>query len=418
MTNPVAAIDLPPGWKRVPAGRLLVSRNEFGEQLPLLSVSARLGIQARAEEEGRAASDDLSEYRVVRRGDLVVNRLVAKDGAFGRSTAEGLVSPAYWVLRPRRDGIDTRFVDYLLHSRPYLAELGRRSKYMPPAQFDLPWEQFKTLALLVGSRSEQSLISNFLDHEDDSLTSVIRTRQAQLERLDDLRSSIVREEVSHLRHRPLKYGWRVIDCKHRTPEYVWDGRPVISTREVERGSLDLSSVDRFVGEADYTDLREGWRDPRSGDIVYSRNASVGIAALVDVDMDVCMGQDVVLITRRPRESSLLAFFLNWGVVDQVEAQSIGSTFSRINVPTIRSLVVPDDNAEAEGKALSKIVRRFESLAAAERTINRSLERLAEYREALITEAVTGQLDVTRVSDAQMDERAHAAMEGEPVEAVR
>jgi len=37
--------------------------------------------------------------------------------------------------------------------------------------------------------------------------------------------------------------------------------------------------------------------------------------------------------------------------------------------------------------------------------------LVEYRDALITEAVTGQLDVAATSDSQMDERAHAALEG-------
>ena len=40
-----------------------------------------------------------------------------------------------------------------------------------------------------------------------------------------------------------------------------------------------------------------------------------------------------------------------------------------------------------------------------------MERLlAMYRDALITEAVTGQLDTTPTSQAQMDERAHAAAE--------
>jgi len=38
-------------------------------------------------------------------------------------------------------------------------------------------------------------------------------------------------------------------------------------------------------------------------------------------------------------------------------------------------------------------------------------RLAEYRDALITEAVTGQLDVTEVSDTQMEERLYAVTEG-------
>jgi hypothetical protein len=40
------------------------------------------------------------------------------------------------------------------------------------------------------------------------------------------------------------------------------------------------------------------------------------------------------------------------------------------------------------------------------------ERLIEYRDALITEAVTGQLDVTRLSDSRLDESAHAASEGQ------
>lgn len=45
-------------------------------------------------------------------------------------------------------------------------------------------------------------------------------------------------------------------------------------------------------------------------------------------------------------------------------------------------------------------------------INAMRIRLREYRNALIAEAVTGKLDVTRVSEQQLDESAHAAMEGE------
>jgi hypothetical protein len=45
-------------------------------------------------------------------------------------------------------------------------------------------------------------------------------------------------------------------------------------------------------------------------------------------------------------------------------------------------------------------------------VARFLTLLAEYRDALITEAVTGKLDVTRLSDSQVDESAQAAMEGE------
>ncbi len=45
-------------------------------------------------------------------------------------------------------------------------------------------------------------------------------------------------------------------------------------------------------------------------------------------------------------------------------------------------------------------------------VRRAQARHAEYRDALITEAVTGKLDVSRLSQSQLDESAHAAMEAE------
>jgi len=63
-----------------------------------------------------------------------------------------------------------------------------------------------------------------------------------------------------------------------------------------------------------------------------------------------------------------------------------------------------------------IVARIDSRGRAARSLRDrcidAIDRLAEYRDALITEAVTGQLDVTRLSDSQLDESAHAAAEGE------
>ena len=56
-------------------------------------------------------------------------------------------------------------------------------------------------------------------------------------------------------------------------------------------------------------------------------------------------------------------------------------------------------------AIAARVDRFQVLAA------RLSLGLKQYRDALITEAVTGQLDVTKVSETQMDERLNAAAEG-------
>jgi type I restriction enzyme S subunit len=59
---------------------------------------------------------------------------------------------------------------------------------------------------------------------------------------------------------------------------------------------------------------------------------------------------------------------------------------------------------AKGEALAHGVEQFD-------------KALTEYRDALITEAVTGKLEVTRVSEQQLDESARAAMEGEKRQAL-
>lgn len=133
--------------------------------LPLLTVSASEGISPRgsnANDGLRAAAEDLSAYLVVRPDDIVVNPLVARDGALGRSEYEGIVSPAYFVLRAR-EGVDARFLDYALHAAPYLAEIARRSKWMPPNQFDISWDLFRSIWIHIPDLARQREIADFLD---------------------------------------------------------------------------------------------------------------------------------------------------------------------------------------------------------------------------------------------------------------
>ncbi len=88
-----------PSRMLMPAWTVLRSREQFERpELPILSMSAVHGLRVRDLTGGRAPSEDLSGYRVAERGDLVVNKLSARDGALGVAREVGIVSPAYWVL--------------------------------------------------------------------------------------------------------------------------------------------------------------------------------------------------------------------------------------------------------------------------------------------------------------------------------
>ena len=193
---------------------------------------------------------------------------------------------------------------------------------------------------------------------------------------------------------PLKRRWRIIDCKHRTPTYVEDGYPVISPGDISPGRLDTSVAHRFVNEEDYRDLADHLRRAQRGDIVYGRNASVGVAAFVDTEEKFTMGQDVCRITSEDQNQLFLAYFLNSAALSQLGSLQIGSTFTRINIGTLLELSVacpPSDEQRRLAAEMDVITDDMRSLVGA---IDRQLALFAEHRQALITAAVTGQVDVT------------------------
>ncbi|MBF6466379.1 restriction endonuclease subunit S [Nocardia beijingensis] len=196
---------------------------------------------------------------------------------------------------------------------------------------------------------------------------------------------------------PLKRRWRIVDCKHRTPTYVETGYPVISPGDISPGRLDLSRAHRFVDHEDYVDLADDLRRPRLGDIVYSRNASVGIAAYVDNDLPFTMGQDVCRITSDSESQLFLSYVLNTIALHELESVQVGSTFSRVNISVLLELSIPYPPADVQeelARKMDDVTLRGQDLL---QLLDLQLGVLAERRQALITAAVTGQFDVTTAS---------------------
>ena len=93
---------------------------------PLLSVSIERGVQVRTSDTtNQAASEDLSKYKRAFRGDIVINRMRAFQGALGASATTGLVSPDYAVLHPVGSS-DSRYLAELMRSAPFVFEMTKR----------------------------------------------------------------------------------------------------------------------------------------------------------------------------------------------------------------------------------------------------------------------------------------------------
>lgn len=113
--------------------RISDQRRGLDSDLELLSVSAYRGILPRSDLTDKAPrADDLSGYKVVRPGDVVINRMSAYQGALGFARQEGIVSPEYIVLEPT--GVDGRYLTYLMKSSWFVAEMTTRVRGIASAE--------------------------------------------------------------------------------------------------------------------------------------------------------------------------------------------------------------------------------------------------------------------------------------------
>ena len=349
-------------------------------------------------------------------GDLLLARSGATVGkVFMYQSHWGRCCFAGYLIRlsvDRRRALP-RFVWWYTQSKLWVQEV-QLSNIQATIQ-NVSAERYGEFGMPRPSLPTQQAIAVFLDRKTAAIDALIEKKQKLLALLAEKRAALINQAVTkgldpnvpmrdsgvawigeipaHWEVVPLRLYAKVIDCKHRTPEYIEEGFPIVSTTEVKPGRLDLTPVTRRVGEADFQDMTQN-RTPTRGDIIYSRNASLGAAAYVDTDEPFAMGQDVVLITKPDLDLLYLSYQLNSLVgMTQVDLVCIGSTFKRINVGQIKQIQVcgpPPAEAEQIAAFIDHEEQRQESLR---KSLERHLERLQEYRQALITAAVTGQLGI-------------------------
>jgi type I restriction enzyme S subunit len=375
-----------------------------------------------AAENKLVTEDDLGRVSCpLRRDTLIVSRMNTPDlvGAAGLVR----VAPGNIFLPDRLWQISFRdaqasFVHYWTLSGLYRAQVQAVCTGTSSSMKNLGQDQFGQLGLSFPPLREQSTIAAFLERETAKIDALVVEQQRLIELLKEKRQAVISHAVTkglnpdvpmkdpgfewleevpaHWEVGPLKRYWTVVDCKHITADFVEDGVPLASIREVQGRWVALEEA-KCTTEHFYELLVEGGRRPSSGDLIFSRNATVGEVAQVRADHPrFAMGQDVVLMRKVSATSS--SDFLQYTirspvVVQQLDVLMIGSTFRRINVEEIRSLVVPVPPPPEQDQIAAFLEHETERADALIAEAQRAITLLQERRTALVSAAVTGQIDV-------------------------
>lgn len=178
---------------------------------------------------------------------------------------------------------------------------------------------------------------------------------------------------------------KVIDCKHRTPKYVEAGIPLVSPGTIKWGALDLFSPVKRVTKEEYLSLMDHCTVEK-GDLVMSRNQSVGIASYVESNDPFVLGQDTVLIKPLNTDSKFIYYKLQSDIVQRLILKIAGgSTFSRINLADIRKLRVDIPPLHEQNK-ISQILSTWDKAIT---TTEQLLANSQQQKKALMQQLLTG-----------------------------
>ena len=163
-------------YKQCRIGDIYAERSQRGaSDMELLSVTMNDGVKPRSEIEGKDnSSEDKSNYKIVRKGDMVYNSMRMWQGANGISPCDGIVSPAYTVLMPKQE-INNGYFAALFKSVTLINEFRKNSQGMTSDTWNLKYPQIETIKVQIPSVSEQDKVSELFSVLDERIAT-----QAQL----------------------------------------------------------------------------------------------------------------------------------------------------------------------------------------------------------------------------------------------
>lgn len=418
------------GWESTALRAVLTQENRGNRpDLPLLGVNLHRGVTQRSAGDGRpAASEDLSAYKVVDPGNVIMNRLGKPHGSVGVSPWSGITSPAYWVMHvdPRRG--DPGFFHHLLRSRHLIAEYERLGKNQPPNQFDLSWDAFRSIEIPVPLLPEQRRIAKFLDAETARIDQTANARIKQISALDERELAVIAKMLSGgaTEDNGKPTGWRWLP---HIPAN-WKVGPVYAYYLTELGKM--LNTNRASGDRQRPYLRNAnvhWYEIDSSDmatmhfhpeearrysiqagdlLVCEGGAGVAEAAVWEGQIEECFFQKSLHRVRQNGDIPVewLMFWLRFAKSCGVfEADGNIATIPHLTGEQLREYRIPiPDDAQVR---LKKTIEALTVMKKARAYLKQAQDLLAERRQALITAAVTGQFDVSTASGRNVTDGVQA-----------
>ena len=192
--------DIPEYWEVTYLGALLKAVSKKNRpDLPLLSITREKGVIIRDVEDQESnhnfIPDDLSAYKVIRKGQFGINKMKAWQGSCGISNYSGIVSPAYYIfdfIKP----ITTDYFHLAIRCRLYISYFASASDGVRIGQWDLSKMRMKDIPFLLPPYSEQKEIVKYDKNKSVEIEAAIESLNQQIQKLQEYKATLINSAVT------------------------------------------------------------------------------------------------------------------------------------------------------------------------------------------------------------------------------
>ena len=405
--------DVPEHWECCTLRKYLTFVSDKGypdEQL--LSVTREQGVIIRnkesKEENHNFIPEDLSGYKLVKKGQFAINKMKSWQGSYAVSEYTGIVSPAYYICNLRFDY--KPFFNLAIRSKAYIPFFTMYSKGIRVDQWDLSPVGLKSIPFFQPPLSEQKAIAEYLDKKTAQINELVSAKQKQIELLKEYKQSVIANAVTGKLNKNCRMKDSGISWIGKIPEN-WEKLPFCALFEqksqcghcdeellsvyLDKGVIRFSDGGEKRANATSEDLSK-YQLVEVGDFVLNNQqawrGSVGVSffrgivspAYVILKMSEKLERNFANYLLRDRFMVAMYCICSKGV-GSIQRNLVWNKLKR------KPVFVPPLSEQKE--IVAYIEKKVASIDSQIATIDNQIANLNEYRQSLISEVVTGKVKV-------------------------
>ena len=416
--------EIPSHWEVKRLRAALSERKErfnSAESLMILSLIKDKGIIPYDEkgEVGNKSKDDHTQYKVARKGDLVINSMNVIIGSLGITPYDGYISPAYYAFKPNNN-IFLSYYNYILSLRKVQQSIRCFSKGIMEIRLKISAYDFLSMPFPFPTIKEQEAIANFLDSATSKIDEVIAQQQKMIDLLNERKQIIINNAVTkgldpnvpmkdsgvdwigqipeHWEVRKLGSIGSTINGVSHDSTYFGEGYPFVSYSDVYK---NISLPKTVLGLAKSSNQERLLFSVEKGDVFFTRTSEtaeeIGFSStcLETIDNAVFAG---FLIRFRPIKGYLDPFFSKYYFRAHIHRSYfvkemnlvIRASLSQQLLKGLPILLPPIEEQRSIAIFLDKKIEKIDLCIC---NYNKRISLLQERKQIIINDVVTGKVKV-------------------------